>query len=92
MNRSAFPPRQRYTPPVPAMKPEFSKAWLAQRRAGDAAVARVNEEELAAMTDEVALAQIDALLSLGAASPQDPERATFSGFVIQQRLFAKARR
>jgi hypothetical protein len=74
------------------MKPDFSKAWLAQRRAGDVAVARVNEEELAAMTDEVALAQIDALLSLGAASPQDPERATFSGFVIQQRLFAKARR
>ncbi len=74
------------------MNPDFAKAWLAQRRAGDAAAARVNEQELAAMTDEVALAQIDELLSLGAASPQDPERATFSGFVIQQRLFAKARR
>lgn len=39
------------------MKPDFSKAWLAQRRAGDAAVARVKDQELAAMTDEVALAQ-----------------------------------
>jgi hypothetical protein len=74
------------------MHPEFAKAWLAQRRAGDAAVARVNEQELASLSDEAALAQSDALLQAGAECAQDPDRATFSGFVIQQRLFALARR
>jgi len=74
------------------MDARYTKAWLARTLEGYAAVAAVNDAELAILTDSDALAQADALLELGARVPPDPERECSSGFVIQQRLFARSRR
>lgn len=71
--------------------PAFADAWLRQRAAAVEAVAAVEEAELRALSEEEALRQADALL---AATPTDalPEsRRGDSGFVEQQRLFARAR-
>jgi len=73
------------------VNPAFAKAWLAQRTKGDAAVAAVVDDELASMTEEEALARIDALLELGATNEPAPDRVLSSGFVAQQRAFALAR-
>lgn len=75
-----------------SVTPEQARAWLAQITAGHAAVAEVEARELAALDDATALAQSDALLAIGAASPIPAERVTWSGLVEQQRLFARARR
>ena len=74
------------------MAARYTKAWLARTVAGHAAVAAVNDAELATLTDAEALARADALLEIGAGLPRDPERECFSGFIVQQRLFARARR
>ena len=70
-------------------QPPFAAAWLAQRRAGDAAVADLTAEELRNLTDEEALRIADALLS---ATPPARKPIDSSGLVEQQRLFARARR
>ncbi|HEY5925821.1 MAG TPA: hypothetical protein VIV11_29240 [Kofleriaceae bacterium] len=72
--------------------PSFARAWLAQRESGNQALAAIARNELRALDDTTALQQSDALL---AATPRDAvadgRRAT-SGFVDQQRLFARARK
>jgi hypothetical protein len=74
------------------MAARYTEAWLARTLAGHAAVAAVNDAELAMLTEADALARADALLELGARVPRDPERECSSGFVVQQRLFGRARR
>lgn len=66
-------------------------AWFRQRMSGAAAVERVQDQELVAMSDEEAVAQSDALLSMPTNLP-DPARNGWSGFVEQQTLFLRARR
>lgn len=70
--------------------PPFARAWYAQRVSAAAALAKVAADELRNLTDEEALRRSDALLSM----PQElnPARWTTSAFVIQQALFARARR
>lgn len=74
------------------MVPGFAAAWLLQRAAGNVALEAVNATELRNLTDAEALKRTDALLAIGAASARSPEREQSSGFVQQQRLFARARR
>ncbi len=75
-----------------AVSHEQALAWLRSREAGHAAVALVEADELRSLDPRTALAQSDALLSLAAAAAPDPERLAFSGLVVQQQLFARARR
>jgi hypothetical protein len=72
--------------------PAFAKDWLRQRERGAAAVARVEEQELRDLDDAEALRQADALLSAAPLGLMTADRKTTSGFVEQQRLFARARR
>ncbi len=67
--------------------PHFARAWLAQRDSGVARLADLEREQLADLTEEAALPMIDALL---AATPR--RSRAHSGFVEQQRWFARARR
>ena len=67
--------------------PHFARAWLAQRDAGAAKLVELEREQLADLTAEAALPLIDALL---AATPR--RSRVQSGFVEQQRWFARARR
>jgi hypothetical protein len=71
-------------------QPPFAKAWYAQRVAAEAALARVAADELRNLTEDEALRRSDALLSMPIDAPAS-RRAT-SGFVVQQALFARARR
>ncbi len=72
------------------LTPDFARQWLAQITAGARALAEVERQERGRITDEQALADAEALLD--AAPPgARPERACWSGFVEQQRLFARAR-
>ncbi len=71
---------------------DHARAWLAQRQLGAIEVAAVEASELREMSDATARAQSEALLELAATKPYPPERVTTSGFVEQQRLFARARR
>lgn len=74
------------------MLPEFAAAWFLQRTAGSAALDAVNADELRGLTEVEALQRTDALLAIGAAAPRSPDRERYSGFVEQQRIFARARR
>lgn len=67
--------------------PPFAEIWLAQREAGSARLAELERQELASLTEEAALSIIDALLG---ATPRQSRAG--SGFIEQQRLFARARR
>lgn len=67
--------------------PPFAKKWLAQREAGSARLAELERQELTGLTEEAALSIIDALLG---ATPRQSRAG--SGFVEQQRLFARTRR
>jgi hypothetical protein len=71
-------------------QPEFARAWLRQREAGAAAVAEVERRELVALDDETVLAHIEAVLSMPMPALTEARR-TSSGFVEQQRLFARSR-
>ncbi|HEY1811581.1 MAG TPA: hypothetical protein VGG74_04450 [Kofleriaceae bacterium] len=73
-------------------QPGFARTWLEQRRAGEPRLAELAREDLRALDDATALARSDALL---AAVPQGAiaaERRSTSGFVEQQRRFARGRR
>jgi hypothetical protein len=72
-------------------QPSYAAAWLRQRLAGAAAVAEVERRELRALTDAEALAMSEALLSAAPIESMTKDRQATSGFVEQQRLFAKAR-
>jgi hypothetical protein len=67
--------------------PHFARAWLAQRDSGAARLAELERQDLAELSAEAALPLIDALL---AATPR--RSRAHSGFVEQQRWFARARR
>ncbi|MDQ3364606.1 MAG: hypothetical protein M3680_04175 [Myxococcota bacterium] len=75
-----------------APHPPFALAWLRQRDAGARAIEAIEERELAALSPEQALGWTDALLGATPTASIDPRRTTTSGFVEQQRLFARARR
>lgn len=65
---------------------------MRQRATGDAAVAAVEDEELARLDDTTALALTDALLSAIRLEYVEEERRTSSGLVEQQRWFRRYRR
>lgn len=71
--------------------PAHALAWLKQRELGAVALAAIEDNELRDLDATAALAQSEALL---AATPLDTvaERQSTSGFVEQQRFFARARR
>jgi hypothetical protein len=70
--------------------PAHAHAWLRQREAGAVAVAAIEDAELRRLDDASALAQSEALLAAAPSSNQAPERRSTSGFVEQQRIFARA--
>jgi hypothetical protein len=72
--------------------PPFALAWLRQREQGAAAVAEIEARELRDLDADEALGLSDALLSATPLEPAEATRRTWSGFVDQQRLFARARR
>jgi hypothetical protein len=72
--------------------PSFAATWLRQRDAGAAAVALVEDAELAALSDTEGLRLADALLGAVRIADIDDTRRTSSGLIEQQRLFARARR
>jgi hypothetical protein len=69
-----------------------ARAWLRQREAGAAAVAAIEERELAELTATEALAQSEALLAAAPIEVMLQGRRQCSGLVEQQRLFMRARR
>jgi hypothetical protein len=71
-------------------QPEFAREWLRQRESGAGVIAEVERRELVALDDETALVHIEAVLSLPLPRLTE-DRRTSSGFVEQQRLFAKSR-
>lgn len=72
--------------------PAHAQAWLRQREAGAVELAAIEDTELRNLDDASALAQAEALLSATPLSAISSERRSTSGFVEQQRLFARARR
>jgi hypothetical protein len=72
--------------------PPHARAWLAQREAGARAVAEIEARELRELGEATALAQSDALLAAAPVAMMSASRRTTSGFVEQQRLFARSRR
>jgi len=75
-----------------ADQPPFALAWLRQREGGSAAVAAIEAEELRGLDADEALSLSEALLAATPLDAAEAARATWSGFVEQQRLFARARR
>jgi hypothetical protein len=75
-----------------ADQPPFARAWLRQRELGAAAVAAIEAEELRQLDADEALSLSDALLEATPLEAVEATRRTWSGFVEQQRLFARARR
>jgi hypothetical protein len=75
-----------------AALPSFALAWLRQREQGAAAVAEIEARELRDLDADEALGLSDALLAVPPLEAAEATRRTWSGFVEQQRLFARARR
>ncbi len=65
--------------------------WMSQWRRAAQELARVKREELAAMTPEDALAITERVFAPNPHAYIQPDRRTFSGLVIQQQLFQRAR-
>lgn len=72
--------------------PAHARAWLRQRDLGVAAMAAIEDDELRHLDVATALAQSEALLAVTPLESISQERRSTSGFVEQQRLFARARR
>ena len=72
--------------------PAHAQAWLRQREAGVVAIAAIEDAELRELDAEGALAQSEALLDATPLHAMAAERCGTSGFVEQQRIFARARR
>jgi hypothetical protein len=66
--------------------------WLRQRDDGAKAVVAIERRELQALDDAEALRQSEALLAATPIADVADSRRCTSGFVEQQRLFARARR
>jgi hypothetical protein len=62
------------------------RRWIAQWTAARSALRAQRAAELAALSDEQALAAADALLSIGQLADMAPARRTSSGLVQQQAL------
>jgi hypothetical protein len=69
--------------------PPFAHAWLKQRQLGDAALEAIEFAELRELDPATALAQTEMLLSAVRLDDLPEERRTSSGFIEQQRLFAR---
>jgi hypothetical protein len=63
------------------------RRWIAQWQAARAALRAQRANELAAMSDEQALAAADALLTVASSSGLSPAARASSGLVQQQALF-----
>ena len=72
--------------------PPFARSWLQQRALGASALQAIEDAELRRLDPATALAQTEMLLSAVRLADLPEERRTSSGFVEQQRLFARARR
>ncbi len=72
--------------------PAHARAWLRQRDLGAVALAAIEADELRQLDVAAALAQSEALLAATPLDAVSEERRSTSGFVEQQRLFARARR
>lgn len=77
-----------FTPVIQEPTLEQQRHWVKQYKAAAIALAEQHRRELRALTDEEALRQSDALLSLPATWRA---RADWSGLVEQQTLFQKLR-
>ena len=73
-------------------QPAFAAAWLRQREAGARAVALIEAAELSTLDTAEGLRYADALLAATPIEELVQARRMSSGFVEQQRLFARARR
>jgi hypothetical protein len=73
-------------------QPDFARAWLRQRRSGQQALEQLAIDDLRSLDAETALARSDALLAATPIAAVSESRRTTSGFVEQQRRFARARR
>ena len=67
------------------------RQWLAQWRGATYALAQIQREELARMTDVQALMAMRRVLTPMGSPYRDPALRTMSGLVEQQRLFKKAK-
>jgi hypothetical protein len=72
--------------------PAHARAWLRQREVGAVALAAIEDAELRQLDAAAALAQSEALLSATPLHSITEERRSTSGFIEQQRIFARARR
>lgn len=70
--------------------PPFARSWLQQRELGATALQAIEDAELRRLDPATALAQTEMLLSAVRLDDLSEERRTSSGFVEQQRLFARA--
>jgi hypothetical protein len=73
------------------MRLEDQREWLRQRQLGAVAVAEIERRELRELDEATALAQSEALLSAAPIAVMVTGRLDTSGFIEQQRLFARAR-
>lgn len=72
--------------------PAHARAWLRQRETGAIALEAIEDAELRQLDAAAALAQSEALLAATPMNAVTLERCSTSGFVEQQRIFARARR
>lgn len=72
--------------------PPFARSWLLQRELGATALQAIEDADLRRLAPETARAQTEMLLSAVQLDDLPEERRTSSGFVEQQRLFARARK
>ncbi len=72
--------------------PAHARAWLRQRELGAIAVAAIEDAELRQLDAAAALAQSEVLLAAVSLNVVTEERRSTSGFVEQQRIFARVLR
>jgi hypothetical protein len=74
-----------------AMDEGAARAWMAQWRGAEQALAAQRKRELRALSPRDALAASDALLSIAVSIALPPSRLRSSGLVAQQALFHRRR-
>jgi predicted ABC-type transport system involved in lysophospholipase L1 biosynthesis ATPase subunit len=70
-----------------ATTPEEQKQWMAQWRSAEVALYEQKFLELQAMTEEEAVRISNMLLQFALGSYRNPARETYSGLIVQQRIF-----
>lgn len=73
------------------MDEDAARAWMAQWRGAERALAAQRKRELRALSPDDALAASDALLSIAASVALPASRLRSSGLVAQQALFHRRR-